>query len=626
MKVMHDKRTSIRMRILRLALISVGVAIVSLMLVLTLQLDYVSLSGYKNELQSLSEAYTNTVQASAATIKMQLEAAAKNDTISTSSSAAILKWELEKLASTTSFHDFSIANMDGTTLNNTDISDREYFQQALAGNTYISRPVLRKTDNSLVIMAGSRMPNGKVLYGAVNSDALSTGLSSEFLGEGGFVHVVNKYNEIVASSNAAMIGQSVAYDLTVGAKDIGKDLVSYVKSIEGTDGWHTIVVGNTEVTHQAVANCLYFSIPICAALCGLAVGVALLVSKRIATPLKTTTRRLTLLARGDLSADVEVFRRHDETEDISKALRQVCDELNSYVSNIVNTTQEMANGDFTYSQQMNYLGDFESIPTSFTRIHNTLEQTITNLNLAATSVKSGTEQIATGAQALAEGTARQATSVDTLTNTLESISSAVEHTAKNAEKASDLSIQCAEMMQTQNKATETLLQAIETIEHKSEDISGIIKVIEDIAFQTNILALNASIEAARAGEVGKGFAVVAAEVGSLAAKSAESANSTKELLSSTLAAVKISATHTKDTAQAIQRATELSSSTAALVKDIASDADNQAQVIKQAAAEIESIAQVVQQNSATAEESAASCEELSAQALTLAEHISQLKA
>ena len=623
---MKTKHTSIRGRILRLSILSVSVAIASLLLILIIQLDYVSLSRYKSELQSLSEVYTESAKTAVDNIRMQIEAVAKNDTISTEHNSTILRWELNKVVSTTNFLDFSISQPDGKTLNNTDISDREYFQEAVKGNTYISRPVIRKTDGSLVLMAATPLADGRILYGAVNGDALSAALHSERLGENGFVHVVNKYNEVMASSNPGTIGSVIEYDMSVGTKELGNDLVSYVHTVDDTDGWKTIVVGNTKATHSVISSCMAITIPTCIFLFALAIGVALYVSNKISKPISITTQRLKLLAKGNLSDEVEIFSRHDETEDLSSSLKNVCEELSSYVDNIVYTTQEMSEGNFAYTRRMEYLGDFENIPKAYEKISNTLRGIIQGLSTASSEVESGAEQIAIGAQQLAEGTTKQATAVDKLSSTLEEISQAVEHTAKSAEKASDLSSRCVQTLLSQGEEMNSLEEVIDVIAKKSQEISNVIKVIEDIAFQTNILSLNASIEAARAGEAGKGFAVVATEVGNLAAQSAQSAGSTKELIEGTLKVVKTGVTKVHEAALAAKTATTTSESAAELIVSIASDAEAQAKSLQQITMSIENISQVVQQNSATAEESAASCEELDAQAKILAEHISHLKA
>lgn len=517
------RRTSIRTRILRLSLISVAVAILSLSAVLVVQLDYVSLNAYESELETLANAYADTI-----------------------------------------------------------------------------------------------------------SPLTSTGqiLSNSHLGENGLINILDEDNKVFASSEPQNIGITINEfgSISEGVHDMGNNLVAYCKPITGNEPMTIVIMGNTTNSHSVVTNCLLISIPLSLVLCVAAVIVALKISKRITNPVVTTTKRLKLLAEGDVSSEVQVFKRHDETEDLSIALYNVCSELDKYLDNIVTTTREMASGDFSYSQRMEYCGDFASIPSSFMQIHDVLRETITSLADTSNAVTAGTNQIASGAQLLAEGSTRQATAADELNATMNEVANAVEMTAKGASEASALSTECAIKMREQDTAMQEMLQAMNTIEEKSQAISNVIKAIEDIAFQTNILALNASIEAARAGSAGKGFAVVATEVGALAAKSAESASSTKELITSTLDAVNVGSVMVDKTANALKEVTELSEKSAKLVESIAEDANRQSTALAQASKGLEDISQVIQLNSATAEQSAASCEELSAQTEILNDQISKLKA
>lgn len=501
-----NKRTSIRMRILRLSLISVGVAILALSGMLVLQLDYISTRLYTDGLNTMCQAYATTI----------------TDT------------------------------------------------------------------NALAIPTSS-------------------------LGEGGAAYIIDSNNNVLTSTNDNSSIQT------------GTNLVAVTAPIPNSSN-NLVVVGNVSEAHSAVMQCLAISLTLGVLLCVAAIIVSLKISKRIVTPITETTKRLELLAQGDLTTDVQVFMRRDETENLSKSLKEVCDSLNSYISNIVSVTNEMAEGNFSYTERMSYKGDFESIPKAFEKIHTTLSDTIRTLSDSSNSIHSGSDQISNGAQLLAEGATRQATAVDELSSTILQISKGVDSTAANAQEASALSNECASMVCKQDEEMSRMIAAVNLIEEKSAAISEVIKTIEDIAFQTNILSLNASIEAARAGDVGRGFAVVASEVGNLAQKSAQSANSTKELITSTLDAVKVGAKVAQEAADALKRVTTLSEQSAKLVQNIAEEANTQSIALAQATKGVEDISQVIQTNSATAEESAASCEELNAQAKILNEQISRLKA
>ena len=183
----------------------------------------------------------------------------------------------------------------------------------------------------------------------------------------------------------------------------------------------------------------------------------------------------------------------------------------------------MANKNIAVTSDIEYAGDFKPLKDSLDEISAELNAVISQIRSSAQQVSSGAEQVASGAQALASGSTEQASAVEEVFASLNSISEETKQTAANAEDARYITEEASAFVEQGNQKMKEMIESMDNIYNASNEIKKIIKTLEDIAFQTNILALNASVEAARAGMAEKGFAVVASEVKNLATKSAEAA-------------------------------------------------------------------------------------------------------
>ncbi len=259
-------------------------------------------------------------------------------------------------------------------------------------------------------------------------------------------------------------------------------------------------------------------------------------------------------------------------------------------------------------------------------INRVLKKVCGDLNSGADQTAAASGQVSSSSQTLAEGASEQAASLEETSASLEEISSMTKRNAESATQAKDLAGQTRAAADTGAADMEEMKRAMDAIKGSSDDISKIIKTIDEIAFQTNILALNAAVEAARAGEAGMGFAVVAEEVRNLAQRSAQSAKETAGKIEDSVKKSEHGVQICGKVAQSLSEIVGKARQVDTLVGEIAQASKEQTQGIEQVNTAVSQMDKVTQSNAAGAEETAAAAEELSAQAIVLQDSVTELLA
>ena len=360
--------------------------------------------------------------------------------------------------------------------------------------------------------------------------------------------------------------------------------------------------------------------------------IARVIKKAISSELDAISGSIKKVLAGDLDIEIQHAERNDDVgelaraavqlRDTSRAKRQSDAEMIEMAQQVGECLQRMSRGDLTV--KLGQLGEnYAGLREDFNRTIDQLHDTLSSVAESAHSIRIGSNEISSASDDLAQRTEHHAGDMARIAEAINEISSTLSETAGSAAEADRNVAEAMAETQDGGAVVKQAVHAMTSIEESTEKIEQIIAVIDGIAFQANLLALNAGVEAARAGDAGSGFAVVANEVRALAQRSADAAKDIKGLIQTSSNQVANGADMVRKTGAAFERINERISSVSALVEQISTKAEQQSHNLKETNRSMSNVEMVTQNNAAMVEESTAAARNLASSADSLAQLVSQ---
>ena len=400
--------------------------------------------------------------------------------------------------------------------------------------------------------------NGETAFyvvGVYKYDALNDVLSSINIGKNGMAYMVNRDGVVMGHPDQASVkSQATLLELSGGNEEAirsvttgetgatefiidGQRTLAAFSPIRGTQWALVLQVPKSDY------NNLINEAMVVSGMCTLAVllisiiGILRMASS-ISKPVKNVTSRMISISDGDLHTQVLNVKSGDELEIMTRTLADMVESINRYISDIRQVLSGVADGNLQIEPQVEYRGDFTLIRNSLVTILQSMNETITGFQAAATRLAGMAEELNGQSGQLHEASLEQNQATEALVGEVTNVKEQLVNVTRSSNQTRAMTLEITRKVQEANAQMEVLSKAMDDISSHAQEITTIAKAIDDIAFQTSILALNASVEAAHAGSAGKGFAVVAEEVKDLAGKSAKAAQSAVEIVENTKAVIR----------------------------------------------------------------------------------------
>lgn len=539
-------------------------------------------------------------------------------------------------------YDLNGRKLYGDTQAPSSINNEKYYTYLInTENTVIGEPYFY--DDTWQLCVGTPFTDNSgtsaLLIGSYKYDLLNDVLSNIIIGANSTAYIINEDGTIIASNDSASMQEhDNVYDLYGSKKNnsifdaminyqTGSNLMSFGHKINyvgyapvsGTN-WTMLIAA----PQQDFMGVLVLSIVICVLL-----AVVLLVSARfiiakaaekISNSLSLSTERLTKLSEGNLKDDVVLAQTGDEAEILTVALSKTINNIDSYIDDLKTSLDFLSDGDYSQEVPDTFIGDFAAIREALVNITASLNKTMYQISNASAAVNQNSSEVSGYAKRLYDGSMEQSVALDRLNESIHTITEKIGLINDCAKHVKSCTAAAEDKVSYGKQQMSSMLDTMNNIYSDMQDIMKISKLIDDISYQTSLLALNASIEAARAGENGKGFAVVAEQIGVLSNQTADALKQTGDIISQANLSIEKGLATAKSTAESfgqINEATEEFIEISNQIENVAAEQQNSVTMVSK---EITTVLDIANTNQQLAEKT----DETAAQSLLQSQQLEQI--
>ncbi len=451
------------------------------------------------------------------------------------------------------------------------------------------------------------------VVGVYKYDLLNDVISSINIGKNGIAYMVSREGVVVGHADQSIVlAGSTLTELSAGHQAAlsrattgetgatefpadGKKILAAFAPVRGTQ-WSLVIQVPKADYNYLINTAMFASVLASLAVLLLSVLAVLRLARSISKPVTGVTGRMVALSGGDLHTAVVPVHSGDELEVLTNTLNNTVGNINQYISDIQHVLTKIADGNLCTEPGVKYKGDFTLIRQSLGTILDSLNRTVSGLRGSAVRLANLAEELNGQSAQLHQASVEQNQSTEALVDEVVHVKEQLSNVTHSSSETRARTGEISSRIQEANTQMASLSSAMDNIHANTQEITKIAQAIEDIAFQTNILAINASVEAAHAGDAGKGFSVVAEEVSQLASKSAEAAKSATDIVSRTRAVINTGVELTAHTADSLRSISEGAVKISGISDQLVAAVHGQEQAITIIEERIEAISSIADQN------------------------------